>query len=119
MQIGPEEVKYWEMDPDELEMMEDDRIYPPRFEVLVCGSHARELVTALICFRGMADISSDTTELVLEPHTPGGLQGGLYSLRAAVWCDIVLTESRSRNNGTDRSQCTATVSHGPPPWHKP
>lgn len=48
-------------------MLEEDRIYPPRFEVQVCGSHAREPVTALICFRGMADIGGDTTELVLEP----------------------------------------------------
>jgi hypothetical protein len=68
-------VQYWDKEPDELAMMEEDGMYPPRFEVQVCGSQAREAVTAVICFRGMADIDSDSTELVLEPGAAslGGL----------------------------------------------
>lgn len=83
-QINPEAVKYWDLDPDELEMMEDDKVYPPRFEVLVCGSHARELITALICFRGMAELGSNTTELVLEPMA-AGLLGGLWPSCCCSW----------------------------------
>ena len=63
-----------DLDPEELEMMEEDGVYPPRFEVQVCGSHAREPANALICFRGMADtVGNDTTELLLEPVAFGGL----------------------------------------------
>ena len=69
MQICPDAVKYWNIDPDELEMMEEDKIYPPRFEIEVHGSHARAAVTALVCFSGIADVGNDTTELVLEPGT--------------------------------------------------
>lgn len=51
-------------------MMEEDKVYPPRFEVQVCGSYAREPVNAHISFRGMAGGGgggSDSTELILEP----------------------------------------------------
>ena len=71
-QILPEEVVYWNKDPDELEMMEEDSVYPPRFDVKVCGSQARETVSTLICFRGMAD-GGYTTELMLESSLPGML----------------------------------------------
>lgn len=63
---------YWKTDPEELEMMEEDKVYPPRFDVEVCGTHARETVSALICFRGMAG-GGDSTELLLESKISGQL----------------------------------------------
>ena len=62
-----------DLDPEELEMMEEDGAYPPRFMVQICGSHAREPANALICFLGMSDAGDDTTELLLEPVAFGGL----------------------------------------------
>lgn len=52
--------------------MEEDKIYPPRFEVQVCGFNVKESANALICFRGMDGIGSDSTELLLEPTSFGG-----------------------------------------------
>lgn len=63
---------YWNVDPEELDMMEEDKVYPPRFEVQVCGSHARETGNAKIYFRGMAHVERDSTELLLEPMASGG-----------------------------------------------
>ena len=88
-------------------MQEEDRIYPPRFEVQVCGSQAREPITALICFRGMADIGSDTTELVLEP-VPGATIGGLSWFPCCSFsCSVIL---HSFNAGTP----TAALEIQPP-----
>lgn len=70
LQILPEEVVYWNKDPEELEMMQEDAVYPPRFDVQVCGSQARETVSTLVCFRGMAD-GGYSTELMLESSFPG------------------------------------------------
>ncbi len=57
-------------------MMEEENQYPPRFEVEVSGSQARESVNALISFKGLADDNgNNTTELLLEKAT---FSNGIY-----------------------------------------
>ena len=45
-------------------------MYPPRFEVQVCGSQAKETTIAYIYFKGLTKSGSDMTELLLEPVLP-------------------------------------------------
>lgn len=92
-------------------MMEEDRVYPPRFEVQVCGSLAREAVTALICFRGMADVGNDTTELVLEPAVAAF--GGLRFPSPCSWnCNVILCALNAGVTGT-----SAAGMEVQPPYH--
>ena len=64
------------MDPDELQAMEEEGQYPPRFEVLVSSYQARETVNACLTFRGVLTDNDSTdgmlTELILQPlRLPG------------------------------------------------
>ena len=79
-------MKFWDIDPQELETMEEDRIYPPRFEIQVCGSQASELVNAAITFRGMDGRGPDTTELLLEPTSEGVLKCFPSSCSCSIIC---------------------------------
>ncbi len=81
-------------------MMEEDGIYPPRFEVQVCGSHANEPVNAIVEFRGMAGTGPDTTELLLEPTK----EGVLKYLPSSCSCSIILCSLNVAAGGTASMQ---------------
>ena len=80
-------------------MMEEDRIYPPRFEVKVCGSYASESVSAIFTFRGIAGAGSDMTELLLEP----ALEGVLKCLPTSCSCSIIFCSLNVAAGGTASS----------------
>lgn len=64
------------MDPEQLELMEEEGQYPPRFEVQVSSSQAREAVNAHISFEGVMgddDLHDGVlTELILQPSMSPG-----------------------------------------------
>jgi len=75
-QLYAKDVEYLHVDPDELQAMEEDGQYPPRFEVLASSYQARETVNACVMFRGVLTDNELTdgmlTELILQPlRLPG------------------------------------------------
>ncbi|XP_064383434.1 uncharacterized protein LOC135332050 isoform X2 [Halichondria panicea] len=59
------EVDCWRLDQDELKLMEEEELYPPRFVVKVNGHQATDQATALVRFTGAQGYLE--TELSLEP----------------------------------------------------
>ena len=68
LQISSKDVKYWNIGTEQLEMMEEEKQYPPRFEIQVSSFQAKEPTNVSVYFKGMADNgTADVTELLLQP----------------------------------------------------
>ena len=68
-QIFAREVYFWDNLPHELELMHDQKMYPPRFTLQVCGDKATHDATALVEFEGACEDLS--TEIHLGLPTTG------------------------------------------------
>ena len=69
VQILASEVHFWDSLPHELELMRDQKMYPPRFTLQVCGDKATHDATALVEFEGACEDLS--TEIHLSLPTTG------------------------------------------------
>ena len=109
-QISPEDVRFWDKDPQDLEMMEEDGIYPPRFEIEVCGSHAKEPINAAVIFRGMAGKGSNMTELLLEPSEAEGVFKSMPSLCSCsiIFCSL---NAAAAGGATSTRRCPLLSTH--------
>lgn len=79
MQIYAKDVDFWEIEPSELEQMESEELYPPRFVIDVCGTQAHANGQVWIYFSGMTDDESKS-ELILDASRGKG-KFGVIELR--------------------------------------
>ena len=68
-QICASEVYFWDSLPHELELMHEQKMYPPRFTLQVCGEKATHDTTAVVEFEGACEDLS--TEIHLSLPTTG------------------------------------------------
>ena len=68
-QICAGEVYFWDNLPHELELMHEQKMYPPRFTLQVCGEKATHDATAVVEFEGACEDLS--TEIHLSLPTTG------------------------------------------------
>jgi len=66
IQISASEVDFWSTDPEELLLLHDENLYPPRFVIRVGGDVATEDTFVQICVRGV--VEDLDTELELRVH---------------------------------------------------
>ena len=55
MQIYAKDVDFWEIEPSDLEQMELEELYPPRFVIDVCGMQALTTGQVWVHFSGMTN----------------------------------------------------------------
>ena len=70
LQIPASKVDFWKLHDQniDLEMMSINRMYPPRFKLILYGRNAIEPAAAQIIFTGSIDESLNT-DIFLEPNT--------------------------------------------------
>ena len=71
--IGACEIDFWERDAEQLELMEEKRMYPPRFTVCVTGSSATGPSSLQVKFAGSQQKLN--TEIML----PYAQREGIYA----------------------------------------
>ena len=86
IQISASEVDFWSTDPEELQLLHDENLYPPRFVIRVGGDVATEDTFVQICIRGV--VEDLDTELELRAHRQS-LQL-MSSGRFYVCCRLIL-----------------------------
>ena len=64
MQIYAKDIDFWEIEPSELEQMESEKLYPPRFVIDVCGTQALTTSQVWVYFSGMTN--EFKSELILD-----------------------------------------------------
>lgn len=64
IQIYAKDVDFWEIEPSELEQMESEKLYPPRFVIDVCGTQALTTSQVWVYFSGMTN--EFKSELILD-----------------------------------------------------
>ena len=104
-QITQTEMDFTEMDEDELELKEDEQIYPPKFRVVISCSPAAQQSQARIEFKGAhKDLVFD---IPLAPQSepginlylcriiqPSDIKGHVYT--QSQNCEMILTSSWDR-----------------------
>ena len=86
IQISASEVDFWSADPEELQLLHDEKLYPPRFVVRVGGDVATEDTFAQICFRGVVEDLDTELELRVYRQSLQLMSSGCFSMQ----CKLIL-----------------------------
>lgn len=66
VKVYASDVDFWEIEPSDLEQMEAEELYPPRFVIDVCGTQAHSTGQVWINFSGMEN--EFKSELILDAN---------------------------------------------------